>query len=399
MNDSEFFQDDRFDREFLIDREEQFEWLDRFSGRRGYGSEPLIISGPAGVGKTTLLKVFFNSRRHRNYFEHGAPLWCKVTPSFDETRSLLEERLKSDREDREFSRGGRGWEISVIFDDAHVLSDKEISELYYRSINYKRVHQVYFLSRRPIELERSKILQLRPISDFVVKRILQRDLKFQLSESQLDQSVQLIKGLPAAAELLAKLINLSGPEGLTRILGGHLYDLQQTESGLVLPDTNPRLITVQNQLALDLKKCPDDLHKIKPRDFEELIAELLSDMGLEVKLTPATSDGGRDILAFMHSGIGKHLCLVEAKKYREDRKVGIGLVRSLYGVLTDEHANSAMMVTTSSFTTPAQNFQKKYQYRLQLREYGDVVEWLEGYGSGRRSPFRDSNQQASGEFC
>jgi restriction system protein len=346
--------------EYFFEREKQIHWLEQNSSRRGYGPEPLIIWGLPGVGKTTLLKAFFNSRRSRDFFQYGNPFWCRTTPSLEETFSLFQMKIEEERQSKEQQRDAIDWQLSVIFDDADLLDDKNISILYRKTVNYKRVRRVYFISRRHIKLEHSKSLELHPITEYLATKILERELNFELSKSQLDRAVQLIRGLPAAAELLAKLINLSGPEGLDRILDGHLYDLQTTESGLLLPAATPKIITVQNQLALDLKRRPSDVHKINPREFEELIAELLSDMGLEVKLTPKANDGGRDILAFIHSGIGKHLCLVEAKKYREDRKVGIGLVRSLYGVLTDEHANSAMMVTTSSFTKPAQQFQQKY---------------------------------------
>ena len=44
---------------------------------------------------------------------------------------------------------------------------------------------------------------------------------------------------------------------------------------------------------------PKDLHQLKPRKFEELIAELLRDMGYDVCLTPETHDHGRDIFAFL----------------------------------------------------------------------------------------------------
>jgi restriction endonuclease Mrr len=74
------------------------------------------------------------------------------------------------------------------------------------------------------------------------------------------------------------------------------------------------------------------------------------------------------------------LCLVEAKKYRPDRPVGIEIVRQLYGTFCDEQANSAMLVTTSRFTRDAHEFQEKHKYQLQLREYAHVVDWLFKFG-------------------
>ena len=115
---------------------------------------------------------------------------------------------------------------------------------------------------------------------------------------------------------------------------------------------------------------------LPPRKFEELVAEALSDLGYEVELTPATRDGGKDILAYMTTPHGRVLSLVEVKKYRQDRPVGIELVRSLFGTLIDADASSAMLVTTSSFSPDAHAFQRRHKYKLALRDYSNVVQWI-----------------------
>ena len=79
---------------------------------------------------------------------------------------------------------------------------------------------------------------------------------------------------------------------------------------------------------------------------------------------------------------GQVLCLVEAKRYRQDRPVGVELVRQLYGTLIDADASSAMLVATSSFTSGAKAFQQKHQYKIALRDYSNIVQWIQGYGTG-----------------
>ena len=54
-------------------------------------------------------------------------------------------------------------------------------------------------------------------------------------------------------------------------------------------------------------------------------------------------------------------------------------MRALYGTLCDYQANSAMLVTTSSFTSDAHEFQKKHRYQLSLKDYANVVEWIQRY--------------------
>lgn len=74
---------------------------------------------------------------------------------------------------------------------------------------------------------------------------------------------------------------------------------------------------------------------------------------MDVELTPATHDGGKDILAYMDTPVGKLLTLVEAKKYNKNRPVNVSLVRTLYGTLLDHQATTGMLVTTSRFARPA----------------------------------------------
>jgi HJR/Mrr/RecB family endonuclease len=109
----------------------------------------------------------------------------------------------------------------------------------------------------------------------------------------------------------------------------------------------------------------------------------MRDMGWDVELTKQTRDGGADILAYLNTDVGRILCIVEAKHYKAENKIGIDLVRALYGVLCDREANCAMMVTSSTFTSDAKQFQQRHQYTLSLRDYSDVVSWIQKYGTKR----------------
>ena len=75
------------------------------------------------------------------------------------------------------------------------------------------------------------------------------------------------------------------------------------------------------------------------------------------------------------------LCLVEAKHYREDRKIGVSLVCALYGTLCDYQANSAMLVTTSLYSKDAHALRQKHKYQLSLRDCTDVAGWIQRYGT------------------
>ena len=56
--------------------------------------------------------------------------------------------------------------------------------------------------------------------------------------------------------------------------------------------------TVVNQkLPEYFSRYPRRLYELKPRQFEELVAEIWDAFGFEVELTQQTRDGGKDILA------------------------------------------------------------------------------------------------------
>ena len=122
------------------------------------------------------------------------------------------------------------------------------------------------------------------------------------------------------------------------------------------------------------------MYELSPRDFELLVADLLSDMGWRVEVTPITRDGGKDILAYLDTDIGSMLCLVEAKRFKCGRPVGVEVVRSLYGTFCDYGANSAMLVTTSSFTADAYGLSRRHKYQLALKDYVDLKAWISRYG-------------------
>ena len=232
-------------------------------------------------------------------------------------------------------------------------------------------------------IERAQVLTLTGLALDDTEQLLRTLSQTNLSAADIGEALNATQGLPLAVALLAKLIGLGdGGATLAELLAKPLYDVRSAvpvpESSL-LQAVKPRIISAKEALIDQLKRHPSSIHDLPPRKFEELIADLLSDLGWRVELTAATRDGGKDILAYLNTEVGELLCLVEAKKYRPDRKVGVELVRTLYGTLCDHQANSAMLVTTSSFSPDAVAFQMRHQYQLSLREYAHVVEWIQRY--------------------
>ena len=187
---------------------------------------------------------------------------------------------------------------------------------------------------------------------------------------------------PLFLTLAADFIRSHSVQEIQNLLQNGLYDIQENSgkpSSQIIEAVKPEIITSTNHILQELKKVPQDIYQVAPRQFEEIIAELMTDKGWEVTLTPATRDGGKDILAFFNTGIGRFLCLIEAKRYAKERVIGVNIVRSLFGTLCDHQANSAMLVTTSYFSPDARDFQKRHQYQLALKDYSDVADWILKY--------------------
>jgi len=152
---------------------------------------------------------------------------------------------------------------------------------------------------------------------------------------------------------------------------------------------NIQLAEINREFIKYLAMHPNAIYEIQPRRFELLVAELLTDMGYEVELTPETHDGGRDILAVMNLPLGKILTLVECKRYRPDRKVGIDIVRQFLWVLDrEDRASCGVIATSSYFSAEAAATQDEHKWRLALRDFESLREWLGQYGTWTRSSTR-----------
>lgn len=120
---------------------------------------------------------------------------------------------------------------------------------------------------------------------------------------------------------------------------------------------------------------PEDLLRLTPREFECLVGELWKRFGYQVELTKRTRDGGRDIIAIRREEIGLRV-LIECKRFDLSNKVGVDLVRTLYGVKTDECASKAVLATTSTFSSEAMRFCERHYWELEPCDHEDVITWI-----------------------
>lgn len=139
-----------------------------------------------------------------------------------------------------------------------------------------------------------------------------------------------------------------------------------------------------SELINALKSSPYLLGELSPRQFEEIVAEVFRAKGYKVDLTKRTRDGGKDIIAIHTDAMGiENKYFIECKCYAEDNKIGVDIVRSLYGVKnTIDGPNKAILVTTSTFTSGAKTFvenEATSSWDLALADRDQLLSWLDSY--------------------
>jgi hypothetical protein len=364
---------DEFEYQRVIDsrfvgRDSEVEWLrSNFFGR---SHRAISVTGSAGTGKTSLVKYFLASSRIAS-----KPFWLNLEQEEDSEKALFSfiDQLYENRPSGSFC---------IVIDGADRLSEDNIKFAISRIYNIKATRGLIFIARSLPHLDRVSNLNLDNLSENYASELIKGLLEKVLTPEQLDLAIKNSHGNPLAMELLAKMLTGEESKEIFSVLGGQLYSFSD---GFLLPEekiittVRPTIMSATDKLIDKLRMQPESIYDLSPRQFEELLANLLSDMGWEVELTKATRDGGKDILAYLDTDLGKMLCLVEAKKYRKDRKIGVDLVRTLYGTLCDHQANSAMLITTSSFSPDAKAFQKRHEYQLRLRAFGDIALWIKNY--------------------
>lgn len=140
-----------------------------------------------------------------------------------------------------------------------------------------------------------------------------------------------------------------------------------------------QVATISDLLLQDLSKNHSLLYQLDPGKFESVVAKILEDQGFLIETTPLRKDGGFDILAEASLSTGTVLTLVECKKWSSDNPVSVKVVRNLYGVLSLKNATNAMLVTTSRFTRGARCLADTIKYKMSLRDYDALCEWLKRY--------------------
>lgn len=138
----------------------------------------------------------------------------------------------------------------------------------------------------------------------------------------------------------------------------------------VLPDGRFRglcdVLTVIRAKYLSAIQPKEVMECLSPRDFEFLTAALFRAKGYKVRVTSQSRDGGADVICWKQEGMVVEKHLIECKHHTG--KIGVPVVRQLAGVVSETGASRGIVVSSSSFSTPAIAFANKTG-RIQLIDF------------------------------
>jgi restriction system protein len=353
----------------FLEREQELAQLHKFFSNED--QQVIAIQAPPGAGKTTLISAFAAEAEQKFpggiYFAKGysvespAQFASRVFPRRLRRRALL------------------------IIDDADLIPIEWQAEIDAVSRSQPKLDVL-------VALRSGAVPHYAPTAILPLKLLMWDDFQRIIGE-------HLSKADRAAAD---KLWDIFGGSPLVATLAGEFLRSNNVplnefvdalrpfkHSGILGPDGKPISsdsgrskqiileVTEVNARLLDaIKNDPSIFYTLGARKFEEIVAELLTQKGYRVSLTPASKDGGFDMYAARKDALGEFLFLVECKKYAPNHKVGVQLVRALHGVVQNERATAGVIATTSFFTRGAKEFQEDVAHQMKLADYVELQKWL-----------------------
>lgn len=114
------------------------------------------------------------------------------------------------------------------------------------------------------------------------------------------------------------------------------------------------------------------IKEMSPREFEIFIAELYKYSGYKVELTPATCDGGKDIILWDDDC---NMIYVEVKHYSESNMVGREICQKLLGAVAIDGADNGIVITTGKFHNNAIEVYNKVD-NLELIDFEGIMQMI-----------------------
>jgi hypothetical protein len=325
---------------------------------------PLVcLHGARGSGRTMLARAFFDDAD--SHFP-GGKQWFSAA---DRHPAI------SDEADLSYINQLNPHEAAlIVFDDADAVPIDALA-VEIREIRKQRpLAQVLITSVIPIHFgAESRTVATPPLTTEAILTLLRQ--KAPLPNEQLEQLAGRIQGNVLLAQLVSDRLAAGMPwRALLRLLDQAPFSAAVDPSGQPLSKEGTHQLeiaasAVSDELIAALVAEPELMYQLDPRRLEEVVAELYQRQGYDARLTPASGDGGADVYVVENNALGRSLTVIQVKRYAAHRKVGVGVVRELQGTLDIAGASTGMVLTTSLFTSGALDLEKKFRYRVSLRDY------------------------------
>ena len=334
----------------------------------------LYLFGTRGTGKTSLLLQFLEKNKNRinnNYFYlHGSDYESNISNLISNDKHL------------------------IIIDDFDLIYENNIFLFKDIADNYPKRKIIVCTSKIPLNFNkeiagRIQFLELKGLLPNEVDRLISNRLSIhpELDTLTLEQLSKYFNNNPglistsidylihnkkiSVINLIELLENPLQQTGIIDLNGNPV-----TEESNTINQVKNKILIVNNSLLDKAYYDPDFIYKIKPYQFEELVAELLEREGFNVNLTKKTHDGGKDIFIAQNNTLGNFLYYVECKQFSPNNHVGVKLVRELYGTVSADRATAGILVTTSYFSKQAIDFVENVRNRLSLKNYLELRKWI-----------------------
>ena len=120
------------------------------------------------------------------------------------------------------------------------------------------------------------------------------------------------------------------------------------------------------------------MHNMKPWEFEMLVCQLFESKNYTVTQTKQTRDGGKDLIVAENNLAGNFSHYVECKRNAPDRCVGVNVIRALHGTVRSEQATAGIVVTSSYFSDPVQEYTRTMRHQMSLIDYTNLCNLIKG---------------------
>lgn len=163
---------------------------------------------------------------------------------------------------------------------------------------------------------------------------------------------------------------------------------------LLIPAPISALRSWRKRKLLDKQKSLDSIRALSWKEFEKLLAEAYRRQGYFVAENSSLGpDGGIDILLKKNGNV----FLVQCKHWRST-KVGVRVVREMYGIMTDKGADGVFIITSGFFTQEAKNFASEKP--IDLVEGNQLAQFVISVQKPSREDFQQNAASLNSEhFC